>query len=140
MTICQLSGSGDETEPFQLDTGVKQGCVIAPTLFSIFIAAILHLTSKLLPQGINIVYRTDGQLLNINRFRARRKTTITSIMELQYADDNALVALSEQDLQCILSAFATAYQQLGLAINTKKTHPLPTTTKQQYCPTPEHLH
>ncbi|KAI9529077.1 hypothetical protein NQZ68_013384 [Dissostichus eleginoides] len=37
----------------------------------------------------------DGQLLNINRFRARGQTTTISIMELQYADDNALVALSE---------------------------------------------
>ncbi|KAJ3590180.1 hypothetical protein NHX12_008134 [Muraenolepis orangiensis] len=42
-------------------------------------------------------------------------------MELQYADDNALVALSEEDLQGILSAFAKAYKQLGLAINIKKT-------------------
>ncbi|KAJ3584283.1 hypothetical protein NHX12_014779, partial [Muraenolepis orangiensis] len=38
-----------------------------------------------------------------------------------YADDNALVALSEEDLQGILSAFAKASKQLGLAINIKKT-------------------
>ena len=74
--------------------------------------AILHLTSKHLPQGVNIMYRTDGQLLNINRFRAKGQTTTVSIMELQYADDNALVALSEEDLQSILSAFAKAYKQL----------------------------
>ncbi|KAJ3614980.1 hypothetical protein NHX12_018549 [Muraenolepis orangiensis] len=42
-------------------------------------------------------------------------------MELQYADNNALVALSEEDLQGILSAFAKAYKQLGLALNIKKT-------------------
>lgn len=42
-------------------------------------------------------------------------------MELQYADDNSLVALSEEDLQCTLDAFAKAYKQLGLAINVKKT-------------------
>ncbi len=121
MSATVLSGSGDETEPFRVDTGVKQGCVIAPTLFSIFVAAILHLTSKHLPQGINIMYRTDGQLLNISRFRAKGKTTTISIMELQYADDNALVALSEEDIQCTLSIFAKAYKQLGLAINIKKT-------------------
>ena len=66
-------------------------------------------------------HHTDGQLLNINRFRAKGQTTTVSIMELQYADDNALVALSEEDLQSILSAFAKAYKQLGLAINIKKT-------------------
>ncbi|KAJ3585932.1 hypothetical protein NHX12_012339 [Muraenolepis orangiensis] len=42
-------------------------------------------------------------------------------MELQYADDNALVALWEEDLQGILSAFVKASKQLGLAINMKKT-------------------
>ena len=64
--------------------------------------------------------RTDG-LLNINRFRAKGRTTTVSITELQYADDNAIVALSEEDLQCTLTAFAKAYKQLGLAINIKKT-------------------
>ena len=96
MSATVLSGSGDETEPFQVDTGVKQGCVIAPTLFSIFIAAILHLTSKLLPQGVNIMYRTDGQLLNINRFRARRKTTTTS------CSSSSSLFVTYSIIQCIM--------------------------------------
>ena len=45
----------------------------------------------------------------------------SSITELQYADDNALVAHSEADLQTILDAFARAYRLLGLDINIKKT-------------------
>ena len=64
MSATVLTGFGDETEPFRVDTGVKQGCVIAPSLFSIFIAGILHLTGNQLPQGVKIMYRTDG-LLNI---------------------------------------------------------------------------
>lgn len=35
--------SEEKIVPFRIDTGVKQSCVITPTLFSIFIAAILHL-------------------------------------------------------------------------------------------------
>ena len=81
MSATVLTGSGDETEPFQVDTGVKQGCIIAPTLFSIFIAAILHLTGNQLPQGVEIMYRTD-RLLNINRFRAKGRSTTVSIREL----------------------------------------------------------
>lgn len=128
MSATVLTGFGDETEPFRVDTGVKQGCVIAPSLFSIFIASILHLTGNQLPQGVKIVYRAE-ELLNINRFRAKGQTTTVPITELQYADDNAIVALSEDDLQCSLTAFAKAYKQLGLAINIKKTQilfqPLP---------------
>lgn len=81
MSATVLTGFGDETEPFRVDTGVKQGCVIAPSLFSIFIATILHPTGNQLPQGVKIMYRTD-ELLNINRFRAKGQTTTVSITEL----------------------------------------------------------
>ncbi|KAL2088694.1 hypothetical protein ACEWY4_015593 [Coilia grayii] len=45
MTVTVVGNSGCETAPFKVHTGVKQGCVIAPTLFSIFISTILHLTT-----------------------------------------------------------------------------------------------
>ncbi|KAJ8402831.1 hypothetical protein AAFF_G00361450 [Aldrovandia affinis] len=57
MTATIVGNSGSETAPFRVDTGVKQGCIIAPTLFAIFIAAILHLTSQNLPEGVKLVYR-----------------------------------------------------------------------------------
>lgn len=38
------------SEPFTVETGVQQGCIIAPTLFSVFVTAILHLIGKDLPQ------------------------------------------------------------------------------------------
>ncbi|KAF0031717.1 hypothetical protein F2P81_016272 [Scophthalmus maximus] len=62
MSATVLTGFGDETEPFQVDTRIKQGCVIAPSLFSNFIEAILHLTGNQLPLGVEIMYRTDGLL------------------------------------------------------------------------------
>ncbi|KAL7865124.1 hypothetical protein SRHO_G00103710 [Serrasalmus rhombeus] len=43
MSAMVLGDSGDESAPFRVDKGVKQGCVIAPTLFSIFVAVILYL-------------------------------------------------------------------------------------------------
>ena len=119
MSATVPTGSREGTEPFRVYTGVTQVCVIAPSLFSIFIAAILHLTGNQVPQGVKMMYRTD-RLLNVNRFMAQGCTTTVSITE-QYADDNAIVALSEEDLQCTLSAFAKAYKQLGLAIILKKT-------------------
>ncbi len=54
MSATVLCSSGEETELFWVDTGVKQSCVVAPTLFSIFIASILHLTAKHLPQGVKL--------------------------------------------------------------------------------------
>ena len=124
MTATVLNNSGSLSEPFTVETGVKQGCIIAPTLFSVFIAFILHLIGKELPQGIPIWYRTDGRLFNLNRFKAKTKIRKTIIMELQYADDNAIAAHSAEDLQGILNAFAKAYRALGLAMNIKKTQVL----------------
>ncbi|XP_076045668.1 uncharacterized protein LOC143027905 [Oratosquilla oratoria] len=54
--------NGNSSKPFKVTSGVKQGCVIAPTLFTIFIAAILHIIRDDLPPGIDISYRTDAAL------------------------------------------------------------------------------
>ncbi len=109
MAVTVLSNGGSKSEPFIVETGVKQGCVIAPTLFAIFIAAILHLIGEELPQGIPIMYRTDGRLFNLNRFKAKSKVNCTTITELQYADDNVIAAHSAEDLQGILNAFAMTF-------------------------------
>ncbi len=120
MSVTVLSNNGSESEPFTVETGVEQGCVIAPTLFAIFIAAILHLIGEELPQEIPIMYRTDGRLFNLNRFKAKSKVYCTTITELQYAVDNFIAAHSAEVLQGILNAFAIAYRALGLKLNVKK--------------------
>ena len=67
--------NGSETEPFKVETGVKQGCIIAPTLFTV-LAAILHLIGNNLPTGVQFVFRTDGTLFNLNRFKAKSKLSL----------------------------------------------------------------
>ena len=62
--------------------------------------------------------------LNLNRFKAKGKVRHTTIMELQYADDNAIAVHSPEDRQGILNAFDKAYRALGLALNIKKTQVL----------------
>ena len=116
--------NGMVTEPFLVKSGVKQGCVIAPTLFSIFIATVLHLIKDKVPTGIEAVYRLDGKLFNLARLRSRTKTQKLCLMELQYADDNAICASSERDLQTIMNAFHEAYTRLGLTVNIRKTQVL----------------
>ena len=118
MSARVLGGTGGEA--FEVRTGVKQGCVIAPTLFSIFISAIFHLIQDRLPHGVEIIYRMDGGLFNLRRLKARSKTSTTSLIELQYAGDNCVCATSECKLQAILDAFTLAYESLGLSVNVKK--------------------
>lgn len=111
---------GQQSESFKVQTGVKQGCVIAPTLFSIYLFAVLYLVKQELPSGIGLNYRI-GDLFNLQRLRAKTLTSKTSVLELQYADDNALVADSEEHLQAAMTAFEKAYNALGLKLNARKT-------------------
>ena len=110
---------GDQYGSFKLNTGVKQGCVIAPILFSIFLAAFISLVDQ--AKGVGIIYRNDGVLFNIRRLKAKTKVKATSIVDLQYADDCAIAAHTGADLQNTLDAFSQAYQLLGLTVNATKT-------------------
>ena len=106
---------------FQVKSGIKQGCVIVPTLFIIFAAAITHIIKNDLLSGLDIVYRTDGRVFNLSRLRSKNRTSVTSLMEFRYADDNCVMSTSEDHLQQILDAFNSAYIHLGLSINPKMT-------------------
>ena len=91
-----------ETEAFEVKTDVKQGYIIAPTHFSIFIAAIIHLVKDKIHSGVDIDYWLDRKLFNLSHLR---KPTLTSLVELQYADDNSTYALSKEEFHVILDIF-----------------------------------
>ena len=63
---------------------MKQGCVPAPTLFSLYLTAVLETMNEGLNRGVFIYTRKDGKLFN--RFRAHTETLQMCIRELLYAD------------------------------------------------------
>lgn len=111
------------TEPFPITGGLKQGCVLAPTLFSIYLAAMYYEIGRETP-GIEISTRSDGGLFNLSRLKARTKVKHVKITELQYADDNATPAHLPEDLQISANTFSNAYTRFGLKINLGKTEVL----------------
>ena len=112
--------SETETEPFTIRTGVKQGCVIAPTLFTVYLCVILFLVRDRLPHGIELDSWLDGRLFNLGRLKAKTKVMKTAALDLQYADDCAILVHSAEELQTSLDLFTEAYQSLGLSINNRK--------------------
>ncbi|KAJ8395970.1 hypothetical protein AAFF_G00026780 [Aldrovandia affinis] len=124
MSATVLSNSGSKSEPFTMKMGVKQGCIHRDCTHSVCHLHLLHVIGQDLRQEILILYRTDGRLFNLNRFKAKSKISTTTIMELQYTDDNVIAAHTAADLQLILNAFVKAYRVLGLALNIKKTQVL----------------
>lgn len=116
---------------FPVTCGVRQGCVLAPTLFIAFVNAVLHIVdSKLTSRSVSIRYRTDRDLFDTCKLKAQTKCRRMFISELQYADDCALVAASPNDLQTTINTFNEAYTALGLKINAGKTKILETRTSQ----------
>ena len=114
---------GMQSDPFNVNVGVKQGCVLAPILFNIFLMAVTQLVHASLgvEAGVDIAYRLDGNLFNLRRLQARTKVAQINICELQYADDCAVIAQDPQTLQRMLDIFSSIYSALGLKINTAKT-------------------
>ena len=71
--------------------------------------------------GIGIRYRTDGSLFNLRRLKARTKVQVSTINDFLFADDCALNADSEANMQHIVDMFSEACNNFGLTISTKKT-------------------
>lgn len=116
--------STEETIHFAVTNGVKQGCVLAPTLFSLFLSAMLDEAFRDLDEGVYLQTRADADLFTISHFRAKTKTTRILARELLFADDSALVAHRAEDIQKITDAFSSASKKFGLKINVKKTEVL----------------
>lgn len=113
---------GQQSPFFSVDVTVKQGCVLTPTIFNIFLSTVTLLSHKHLDpsDGVQIQYRLDGNLVNIQHLQAFTKTTTQHILELQYADDCALLAHLPESLQRALNVVTSIYSA-GLQINIKKT-------------------
>jgi len=122
----QIRLNNDLSEAFPITNGVKQGCVLAPTLFSIFFSMMLKQATEDLDdkEFVYIRYRLDGNLFNLRRLQAHTRTHVQMIKDLLFADDAALVAHSERALQLITSCFAESAQLFGLEVSLKKTEVL----------------
>ena len=119
--MARVIDNGDISEPFLVTNGVKQGCVLAPTLFSLLFANMLSAALSQSSIGINIRYRTDGRFFDLRRLKANTKVHEALVRDFLFADDCALAAHSEEDLQHLADCFSTAAKAFGLTISLKKT-------------------
>ena len=66
--------------------------MIAPILYLTFLTAFISLAAVDQTKGVGIIYRTDGELFNMRRLKAKTKVKATSIVYLEHADDYAITA------------------------------------------------
>nr|VZI37025.1 unnamed protein product [Spirometra erinaceieuropaei] len=86
------------SEAFAVTNRVKEGCVLAPTLFSLmFFAMLLDAYGDERP-GIRITHRTDGHLPNQRRMHSQWRVSSTTVHELLFANDCTLNATTEGEM------------------------------------------
>ena len=90
--------------------GIKQGCVLAPTMFSLISTC----------ERVYIQTRHNTNLFKASQFKSKTRTTKYLVREMLVAEDKALVPPSAEDIQLLAKQFARAAAQLSLKINIRK--------------------
>src|SRR5574340_58171 len=81
--------------------GVRQGCILSPCLFSLYAEYIM---------------RNAG----LEEAQAGIKIARRNINNLRYADDNTLMAESEEELKSLLMTVKVESEKVGLKLNIQK--------------------
>ena len=90
------------TSSFSITTGVKQGCILSPFLFTVAMDWLMK------------VMTTDSR-------RGIRWRLTTYLEDLDYADDISLLSSRQRDMQEKTDRLTETVQKLGLKVNTSKT-------------------
>ena len=116
--------NGSSSRPFEIRSGVKQGCVLAPVLFGIFFALLLRHPFGAASEGICLRTRSDSRLFNLGRLRSKTKVCEALIRDMLFDDDAAVTTHTQQELQALMDCFSQACKDFGLTISHQKTNVL----------------
>ena len=109
---CQVIHNGKLTEPFDVKTGVRQGCLLSPMIFLMVVDWVMRETTK------------DG--------KTGVQWTLTQCLEdLDFADDLCLMSQKQQHLQLKTDKLTEEAAKTGLQVNTEKTEVMKVLNKQQ---------
>ena len=70
--LAWVQNNGGFSDPFPVTNGVKQGCVLAPALFSMMFSSMFTAAFLDGDNGIPIRYRFDGRLYNLRWLQKQR--------------------------------------------------------------------
>ena len=108
---------------FAITSGVRQGCVLAPTLFNLYFDVAIRMAlenGQPKGKGVRMAYLHAAKLVG----NCRKLQHEAVISDLEYADDMTLVAESWDDLKSMLDDVSMWCRELGLTISYSKTKTL----------------
>ena len=119
-----MAVEGTLSEPFELCTGLGQGCCLAPLLFNVFLSAVMEGWEARVPDKLRFQYRLDGILRrHMDEKSLNKYTTWESLQlhELGYADDAAFVTDTYDKLVKLACELQEHYLSWGLTMSVEKT-------------------
>ena len=96
--LARVENDGEFSDSFPVTNGVKQGCVLVPTLFSMMFSAMLTAAFQDSDNGIPIRYRFDGKLFNLRRLQDKSRVQTEVLDKFLFADDMAKGAPTEEKM------------------------------------------
>ena len=111
---------GATSDSFAVLSGVKQGCVLAPTLLGICFVTLLKYAFGESTEGINLRTMSGGNLFKLSRLRAKTRVYEKDVCDLLFADDAAITTHIREDLQQLLHYFSDVCRHFGLTITLAK--------------------
>ncbi|VDL93145.1 unnamed protein product [Schistocephalus solidus] len=116
----RVTDNGTVSEAFAGNNRVKQGCILAPSPFSLMFSAMLMDAYRDEQPVIRIAYRTDEHL-NSQRMHATTHVSTATVHDLFFADDCALKTVTEEDMQRSTNLLFVGCANFGLTISIAKT-------------------
>ena len=119
--LARVQNYGEFSDPFPVTNGIKQSCVLAPTLFSMVFSAMHTAAFQDGDNSIPIRYRFDGKLFNRRRLQAKPKVQTEVLGEFLFADDMAKVVPTEEKMQKGVDQVSDSCDNYDLTIGIKNT-------------------
>ena len=108
---------GKVSDEFPIMNGVRQGDILAPTLFNLFFDAVIDMAvSKHPGHVVKMWFNTDAMLVGS---RKKMKECVM-IQDLENADDMCLISDNMDELEMMLQDMNESCSEMGLTISTKK--------------------
>lgn len=117
-TFAAVRLDGQLGPAFEVTSGVRQGCVIAPLLFNLYMDFVVQQALARLPEGCGVQVEFTGRA---GAAAPGAGTSLRTIIHLLYADDMALLARTPEHLAAMLHILDATTQAYGMCINATKT-------------------